>query len=98
MAKAKKSPLLKLEPIIDYLRTWEEKYQGRSPADRPFRATISTHQYLKLPPWVRCMLTTLYSGSSRYQCFKIYAKDELQAMMRFNALWDGLPKKEKEDA
>lgn len=81
---SKKSPLLKIERV---------KQLGS------YQATITKHQQRKLPDWVLPQLKFYDSWDNpRHAFLWITAKDELQAMMRFNQLWDALPKKGPNDA
>lgn len=84
---SKKSPLLKIETA-----------KGM-PHGEEFEAVITRHQFEKLPLWVRNVIDVWgVWDNERHVYFEIQAKDELQAMMRFNQLWDGLPKKGPNDA
>jgi hypothetical protein len=80
----KKSPLLKIERVKQL---------------NSYRAIITKHQWSKLPEWAASLLKVYESWENPKHVFLwINAKDELQAMMRFNQLWDGLPKKGPNDA
>jgi hypothetical protein len=69
-------------------------YVGR-PATS-YRLYISSRQGDKLEDWV--FNAVRFYGSEFGRAFlNIDAKDELEAMMRFQKLWAGLPKKEQED-
>lgn len=60
-----------------------------------YRVYIAQHQCLKLPAWVRQMVTWHpdYNGrTDRHVYLVIYAVDEMQAFVRFQQLWIGLPK------
>lgn len=66
-------------------------------SDYDYIVYITRQQHSKLPDWVRERVT-FYNPwddeftSKRWVYTYITAKDELQAMMRFNQLWAGLPK------
>ena len=63
----------------------EPDYGGREPDDpRSFHVYITLKQLHKLPRWVIRL--------SRHCIVVIQAEDELQAAIRFNKLWAGLPK------
>jgi hypothetical protein len=85
MARKRKPQIpkvLHLEPI---------KYPATS-----YRLYISGRQANKLEYWAFNIMRLYDDGNRRYY-LTIEAKDELEAMMRFQKLWVGLPKKEQED-
>ena len=56
---------------------------------------ITAHQCMKLPAWVRRMVTwhpDYNDRTDRHVYVVIYAVDEMQAFVRFQQLWIGLPK------
>lgn len=77
--------VLHLEPIT---------YLGK-PATS-YRLYISGRQVDKLEYWASNIMRFYDNGNRRYY-LTIEAKDELEAMMRFQKLWVGLPKKEQKD-
>ncbi len=80
----KKSPLLKIEKVKN---------------EASYRAVITKRQWDKVPDWAADLFRAYEHWDNRKHVFIwITAKDELQAMMRFNQLWDGLPKKGPNDA
>ena len=71
---------------------WETlRYESRG--ERPYSVYITLKQLRKLPPWAQEHLDWVYCAHNNRHCYvNIGAKDELQAAMRFNKLWAGLPK------
>lgn len=71
----------------------EPDYGGRD-LDDPlsFHITITIKQLRKLPMWVQSQLHWIYDTNVRHCVVVIQAKDELEAFIRFNKLWAGLPK------
>lgn len=63
-------------------------------APNSFHVLITLKQLRRLPKWVQSQLYWEYTGDIRHCAVLIEAKDELQAMMRFNKLWAGLPKED----
>jgi hypothetical protein len=58
--------------------------------------TITTHMFEKLPEWVRVVLRSHGSHDNpKHTVLRIEAVDELQALVRFQQLWDCLPKEDK---
>lgn len=54
---------------------------------------ITLHALRSLPKWVQDHLHWEYVlGEPRHCALQMQAKDELEAFMRFNKLWDALPK------
>ena len=80
--------------IPKVLRLEPNSYSGR-PATS-YRLYISGRQANKLEDWAFNIMRFYDNGNRRYY-INIDAKDELEAMMRFQKLWVGLPKKEQED-
>ena len=73
----------------------EPDYGGREPDDpRSFHVYITLKQLYKLPRWVREQIHWIYATESRHCIVVIQAEDELQASIRFNKLWAGLPKED----
>lgn len=72
----------------------EPDYGGRDPDDpRSFHVYITLKQLHKLPRWVREQIHWMYAAMNDRHCaIVIQAEDELQAAIRFNKLWAGLPK------
>ena len=57
---------------------------------------ITLHALRSLPDWVRDHLHWEYVvGNNKHCALQIQAKDELEAFMRFEKLWAGLPKEGK---
>lgn len=57
-----------------------------------FHVIITTKQMRKLPVWVQDHLYWHYTPRPDHVELVVQAKDELEAFMRFNKLWAGLPK------
>ena len=53
---------------------------------------ITRHQVDKLPAWVRRIVTWHIHFNDRHLYLVVYAVDEMQAFVRFQQLWAGLPK------
>lgn len=55
---------------------------------------FTAHQAKKLPHWVRAVMNMTYApfGNVKWVAIRVIAKDELEASMRFNRLWESLPK------
>lgn len=71
----------------------EPDYGGRDPDDPlSFHITITLKQLRKLPIWVQEQIHWMYANNSKHCYVVIRAKDELEAFMRFDKLWSGLPK------
>lgn len=67
-------------------------------ADRKFAVKITNRQLMRIPEWVRDQFDWYYGDRYNDQTYVeviIRAKDELEAAMRFQKLWAGLPKEEK---
>ena len=64
------------------------------------RVYISKRQVVKLPLWVRDKVLSFYTPhNERYRFIVIPARDQLEAMMRFQKLWAALiTLEEKQDA
>ena len=62
--------------------------------------TVTKHQFMKLPNWVRDFTPYNYPNNHKHIEIRVYAKDELEAMMRFQKLWAALSvlHEEKQDA
>lgn len=77
--KAAKSPLLKVEKV-----------------GAAFRAVITKRQWDKVSDWTAELLRAYgHWDNPRHVFLWITAKDELEAKMRFDKLWAGLPKEER---
>ena len=58
-----------------------------------YRVSITHRQWSKLPAWVQRAITWNYShNNEKHITLTIYAVDEMQAFVRFQQLWIGLPK------
>jgi hypothetical protein len=58
--------------------------------------TITTHMFLKLPEWVQAHIRCHHPElNTKHISISIEAVDELQALVRFQQLWDCLPKEDK---
>jgi hypothetical protein len=55
-----------------------------------YRVSITKRQMMKLPSWVRRIISFYEGDNPQHVCTSISAKDELEAMMRFRKLWDAL--------
>jgi hypothetical protein len=73
----------------------EPDYGDRDPDDSySFHVLITLKQLRKLPRWVQEQIHWMYGTDSRHCVVVIGAEDELQASIRFNKLWAGLPKED----
>lgn len=79
---AKKSVVLRVNRAVHY------------PSN--FQVFFTRHQHDKLPGWVTHSLRFYDDYDNPRHCYMwVEAKDELQAMMRFEKLWAALPKEEE---
>lgn len=68
-------------------------YAHRHCNEGDLNVVITAKQFNKLADWVKSHVHWVYSvDNDNHREVVIEAKDELQAMMRFNQLWAGLPK------
>lgn len=66
------------------LDRWMEDY---------YNVFITLHQHRKLPDWVRKTLDWHHCFDNKNHIYiQIHAVDEMQAFVRFQQLWIGLPK------
>jgi hypothetical protein len=63
-------------------------HKSRYRHEGDLNVVITAKQFNKLPEWVKPHVDWAYSGADdNHREITIQAKDELQAMMRFNKLW-----------
>jgi hypothetical protein len=68
-------------------------YASRYGHEGDLNVVITLKQFNRLPQWVKPHINWMYSADDdNHREVTIQAKDELEAMMRFNQLWAGLPK------
>ncbi len=61
--------------------------------ERTYSVYITLHQMKKVPSWMRDHINWNYCPDINKHCYvSVTAKDELQAVTRFNKLWAALPK------
>jgi len=69
---------------------------GRGVYATVWYVTITTHMFEKLPEWVRAVLRSHNPHDNpKHTVLRIEAVDQLQALVRFQQLWDCLPKEDK---
>jgi hypothetical protein len=61
--------------------------------EKPYSVYITLRQLKRLPQWMWDHINWVHCHENSTHCYVVIsAKDELQAAMRFNKLWAGLPK------
>lgn len=75
---ARKINPIKIEPL-----SWNHPYGV-------YNVYITLYQIRKLPSWVTKNLDVYLDDDAKHALWRIDAKDELEALMRFRRLWDAL--------
>lgn len=61
-------------------------------APNAWAVKITQKQFLRVPEWVHCHLHYFYTDSPQHVEIISKAKDEIEAAIRFQKMWAGLPK------